>query len=244
MAEQFLDDPLDHLHDVELALAQVGIVELFKLMDQISPSAAPGPFGIAAPFADDLARLVDQFRVFEEHGVDVDEGGELGWRVLGRFLHRHQFALDSLDRRVETGNFLVDHARRNGEVRHLERRVRHEHGPPDGDAAGDGQTMQREAHGGLLAFAEIVGNQGQQAVIASCLIGAVGFERDLRTLAGRQHHHAHDALGVDAARPLAIQTSHLYLPASCVSLAEARACRPSLLMISVSLVSMVSDPAC
>src|SRR5574343_1489730 len=38
--------------------------------------------------------------------------------------------------------------------------------------------------------------------------------------------------------PLLIHTSHLYLPASWVSLAEARACSPSLLMICVSLVSM------
>src|SRR5574343_830070 len=42
--------------------------------------------------------------------------------------------------------------------------------------------------------------------------------------------------------PLLIHTSHLNLPASWVSLAEARACRPSLLMISVSWVSMNSFP--
>src|SRR3990172_759111 len=39
--------------------------------------------------------------------------------------------------------------------------------------------------------------------------------------------------------PFVIQISHLNLPASWVSLADARACRPSLLMISISWVSML-----
>ena len=48
--------------------------------------------------------------------------------------------------RVEAGDLLVDHARRDGQVRHLERRMRHEHGAPDGDATGNAETMQRKTH--------------------------------------------------------------------------------------------------
>ena len=32
---------------------------------------------------------------------------------------------------------------------------------------------------------------------------AIGLDGHFRTFAGRQHHHAHDAFGVDAARALA-----------------------------------------
>ena len=53
------------------------------------------------------------------------------------------------------------------------------------------------------------------------------------------------AMGAVAARwgPPALG-SHLFSKKKRVSLAEARACRPSLLMISVSLVSIFSGPAC
>ncbi len=45
-------------------------------------------------------------------------------------------------------------------------------------------------------------------------------------------------------RPLrSSQTSHEKLLASCVSLADARACSPSLLMISASAFGMVCSPA-
>ena len=134
-AEQFLDDALDDLDDVELALAQVGVVKLLELSDQMLHLLHQCPFGIAAPLADDLARLVDQLRVFQEHGVDVDEGGELGRGVLGGFLHGQKFALDQCDGGFEAGNFLVDHARCDGQVRNFQRCVRHQHRPSDGDAA-------------------------------------------------------------------------------------------------------------
>jgi hypothetical protein len=145
-AEQFLDDALDDLHDVELALAQIGVVKLLELSDQMLHLLDQRPLGVASPFADDLARLLGQFRVLQEHRVDVDEGVELGRRVLGAFLHLHQFVLDRLDRRVETLDLLVHHARRQGQVRHLQRRVRHQHRPPDGNAAGNAQTVQGKAH--------------------------------------------------------------------------------------------------
>jgi hypothetical protein len=146
VAEQFLDDALDDLDDVELALAQVKIVELLELIDQVFHLLDERPFGIAPALTDDVARLFGQLRVFEEHRVNVDEGIELGRRVFGALLHLDQLFLDRLDGVVEALEFLVHHARRQGQVSHLERRMRHEHGPPDGDAAGNAQAVQDEAH--------------------------------------------------------------------------------------------------
>ncbi len=146
MTEKFLDHPFDDLPDVILALAQVGIVELAELGNQTLHLLDQSPLGVAAPLANDLARLVEQFRVIEEHRVDVDERAQLGRRALGRLFHRFQFALDHLDRGFKAGNFPVDHARCDGQVRHLECRMRHEHGPPDGDAGGNAKAMQDETH--------------------------------------------------------------------------------------------------
>jgi hypothetical protein len=49
--------------------------------------------------------------------------------------------------------------------------------------------------------------------------------------AGGQHHHAHDAFGVDAALAAREPDFAGKLPASLVSLADARACRPNLLLM-------------
>src|SRR5476649_2552486 len=86
----------------------------------------------------------------------------------------------------------------------------------------------------LLALTEFVVDQRGQRDDAGAFVGAVGFQRDLGALAGGQHHHAHDGLGVDAPRITGSQTSLWYLAASWVNLAEARACKPSLLIISSS----------
>ncbi len=147
MAEQFLDHPLDDLNHVVLAFAQVGIVELLELPDQMLHLLDQRPFGVAAAFADDLARFFDQFGVFEEHRVDVDEGRELRRGVLGIFLHRQQFALDCGDGCIETGDFLLHQPRSQRQVRHFQRRVRHQHCPADGDAGGNAQSVQGKAHG-------------------------------------------------------------------------------------------------
>ena len=83
---------------------------------------------------------------------------------------------------------------------------------------------------GDLTSPELVGDQASSASMAS-RSRARRWSR-MRTSgvpdAGGQHHHAHDAFGVDAALAALIQTSQGKLPASLVSLAEARACRPSI----------------
>src|SRR5690606_39706705 len=60
---------------------------------------------------------------------------------------------------------------------------------------------------GSFAFAELVVDEGQQGRHRLLLALAAGLQRDFRAQAGGQHHHAHDALGVDA--PLAAADPHL-----------------------------------
>src|SRR6478736_2204442 len=50
-----------------------------------------------------------------------------------------------------------------------------------------------------LAFAEAVADERAQRVHRRNLVGALDLERDARSLASRQHHHAHDALRVHLA---------------------------------------------
>src|SRR6185369_5808256 len=51
----------------------------------------------------------------------------------------------------------------------------------------------------LPPFPETVADQAADRVHGLHFVRAVDLERDFRSLAGRQHHHAHDALGVHLA---------------------------------------------
>jgi hypothetical protein len=67
MAHQHLEHPLDHLHHVGLALAQVFVLDLLELLDQLLHLLHQGPLGVAAPRADQLARGLGQHRVGQQH---------------------------------------------------------------------------------------------------------------------------------------------------------------------------------
>jgi hypothetical protein len=54
-------------------------------------------------------------------------------------------------------------------------------------------------HSASLLFGQIVPDQCDDGVQRFRLVGAVGFEHDTAPLDRRQHHHAHQALGVDPA---------------------------------------------
>src|SRR4051794_22790777 len=59
----------------------------------------------------------------------------------------------------------------------------------------------------LLTFSEFVGDEGEERVHRFLFALADGFDRHLAAIPGGQHHHAHDALGVDA--PLSPGEPHL-----------------------------------
>src|SRR4051812_49867630 len=52
---------------------------------------------------------------------------------------------------------------------------------------------------GLLAFAELVVDESDDRRHRLRLVLAFGLDLDLAAETRRQHHHAHDALGIDAA---------------------------------------------
>ena len=81
LALQDLEHAFDHLHDVLLALAQVGVLEFVELVDHLLHLLHHGPFCVAAAFANQLAHAVGQRRIGEDHGVQIDEGGKLGRRT-------------------------------------------------------------------------------------------------------------------------------------------------------------------
>ena len=148
MAEQHLDQALDHLHDVGLALAQVGVLDFAELLDHVLHLLHQRPFGVAAAFGDQLARGLDQHRVGEHHQLQVDEGADLAVRLAGGGdrLQADQFALHGGHRLVQAGGLLLQVARGDVVVVDLEQGVRDEMHVPDRDALGDRQAMEGEGH--------------------------------------------------------------------------------------------------
>ncbi len=147
LAEQALQDPLDDLHDVGLALAQVGIVDRVELLDQHVHLLDERPLGVAALLGDDLLWRVRQRRIGEDHPVHVEERAELRRRIAAghRRVKPLELALHFAHRIVEARDLGTDVARIDRVVRDLERRVRDELRPPDRDAARNADAVEREA---------------------------------------------------------------------------------------------------
>ena len=110
-SDQLADDTLDDLANVVAALAQVDIVDLLELIDQDLHLLDDGPLGVATPFADDLLGHVAQFRVRQNHQVQVDERTEIGRRAVHPLLDCGKLAAHTCQGRFETRDFLFDEAR-------------------------------------------------------------------------------------------------------------------------------------
>ena len=137
LAHQHLEHALDDLHDVGLALAQVRILDRIELLDEHGGLLRQRPFGIAALLGDDPLRCFRERRIGEDHPVDVEERAELGRRVFRRHFRAQalQFLLHEAHRLRQACDFGPDLIGGDGIVRRLERRVRDELRPSDGDAA-------------------------------------------------------------------------------------------------------------
>jgi len=143
----FAHDALDDLAHVVAALAQINVVDFLELADQDLHLLHDRPFGVAAPLADDLLGHLAQFRVGENHQMQLYESADIRGRSLRGSLDRGEFTAHTGQRGVETGDFLFDQTRRNDQVRHLERGLRDEVRLPDGNPPRYRQTVQSEAHG-------------------------------------------------------------------------------------------------
>jgi hypothetical protein len=148
-ALQHLEHALDHLHDVLLALAQVGILEFVELVDHQLHLLHHGPLGIAAAFADQLAHAVGQRRIGQDHGMDIDEGGQLGRRPehAGVRAQGVELGAGGAHGAVEALQLARHVAFAQLVVRDLQRRVRNQVRPPDRDAARDRLAVEAEGHG-------------------------------------------------------------------------------------------------
>ena len=147
MTEQYLDHALDHLHDVVLAFAQIVVVDLLELLDQVIHLLLQGPLGIAELVGDDLGRHHRQRAVGQDHQMRVDEGAEFGRRVRRQLAANGlKVGLDRGDGVLETLNLLRHQRLRDQVMRDFQQRMRDQMRAADGDAAGDAYAVHGEAH--------------------------------------------------------------------------------------------------
>ena len=149
MSEQDFEHPLDHLDDVVLALAQVGILDLVELRRDLLQLLHQRPLGIAAPLADQLARHFGEQGIAEDHRMHIDEGGEFRRRAergAGLDPERAEFRAHRRHGAIEAGQLGLDVALLHQILRHLQRGMRDQAGMADGDARRNREAMDDEAH--------------------------------------------------------------------------------------------------
>ena len=155
MTGKLAHNALDNLAHVVAAFAQIHVVDFFELGDENFHLLHNRPFRVTAPVADDLLGRFRQLGVGEDHQMQVDEGTDVGRRMLHADFHRRKLAANPGQRRLETCDFLFHHAWRDDQVRYLECRLRNEVGLANGNAAGDSEAVQSETHGVLIPLRRI-----------------------------------------------------------------------------------------
>jgi hypothetical protein len=142
-----LHDPLRHLDHVVTAFAQILVLDLVELGEQGVGLRLERPFGVASLGLDDAPRRDRQHGIVEDHQVEVDERRELGG---GPGRHRGVQLLElrahPVHGRVEARRFLARLPAGHAVARHLQPGMRHQLRMPDGDAAGDADAVEGEAH--------------------------------------------------------------------------------------------------
>src|SRR5262249_26343092 len=147
LACQRLEHPLDDLYDVGLALAQISVLDLVEAGQQRVQLHLDRPLGVALLVFNDLAWRDRQRRILEYRQMQVYDRDELG-RTAGRnagayflelFAHAAYRPIEAhaLPRHLVGGHDVV---------RSLELCVRYQMRPADGDAAGDADAVEGEAH--------------------------------------------------------------------------------------------------
>jgi hypothetical protein len=148
LAHEDLEQPLDYVHDVRLALPEVWILDRVELLDQHTELLRQRPFRIAQLLGDRALRHFVQGGIGQDHPVHVEEGAEFGRRIARshRAVQGLQLFLDGVQRMGQALDFPGYLLGRDGIMRDLERRVRNELCPADRDASGDADAVQHEAH--------------------------------------------------------------------------------------------------
>ncbi len=145
-------DALDHLLQVGLAFAQVLILHFVKLARDHLQLGSQRPFGVVQAVGHPVLDAADEHFVLQQHQVHVQQRGQLVRRLLGA--HGGDALLQAVDlvhHRIAPGphaaDLCLDLVSLDEIVRDIHPAGRHQHGTPDGDAAGDCQAVDAEGHG-------------------------------------------------------------------------------------------------
>ena len=146
-AQQALDDLLQ----VGLAFAQVGILHLVELAADHLQLGGQRPFGVVVPLDDPVLDAAGELLVLQQHEVHVQQRGQFGVRVgraqVGQaLLHAADLLDHHLARGAQAFDLGLDLVGLDEVVRNVEPAGRHDDGPPDGNAPGNRQTVDREGH--------------------------------------------------------------------------------------------------
>ena len=151
LALDALDDALDHLLQVELALTQVGVLHLVELARQPLELGGQGPAGVVETVRDPVAHAAEDLVVLQQHHVHFQQCRQLSRHFLG---HGGQQQLDFLHhivaRRMHPGDFCLDLFRLDEIVPHIGAAGRNHHRAPDGDAAAHPYAVDRYRHPRIL----------------------------------------------------------------------------------------------
>ncbi|MCY1226977.1 hypothetical protein D9M69_436240 [compost metagenome] len=146
-AGQRLQDALDHLPDIGLALAQVFVLDLVELAHQFLEPRGECPLSVVAAAPDQRLGLARERLVVEDHRMHVEEGAHLFGRVARQVaLERRQLSAHRGAGGAQPFHLGIELVFIDQVVRHVQRRGREQVRAPDGDAARDRDAVQGEWH--------------------------------------------------------------------------------------------------
>ena len=166
------------------------------------------PLGVVEAVGDPVLDAADQLLVLQQHQVHIQQrrsaraappwGPSARWCVAGDGSRRPRRC--GPPHPLDLG---LDLLRLDEVVRDVHPAGRHQHGTPDGDAAGDSEAVDRRRSWSAALVIRPLRTCRQSAPAKRpwppARVRRTVSSDDLAADAGGQHHHAHDALGVDAA---------------------------------------------
>ena len=168
-AHQAFEYPLDYLGDIVTALAQIYVFDSVELRDQRIHLLNQRPLGVAQTLFDDAHRLFRQHRVRQDQPMQIQESPKVAGRRRGQLaVQGLEFGLHFLHRRLEARYFGRNLIGLDAIVRNVQRDRGDQVRTADGDAARDGNAVQRKAHAQLrgIFMASIFGSSFQQVLFA------------------------------------------------------------------------------
>ena len=250
---QTLDDTLDHLFQVGLAFAQIGVLHLIELARQTLELVRQGPTCVIEALGDPMPHPVENAFVLQQHQMHFEQGRQFAGRIFGQSSqHELHFLNDGIARLQHAVDFGLDrfwldevmlHSRPAG-GQHLG--AANGHAAPHANAlyhqgrTGNSHRLVRLCCGGACSTVcalhyspspNLSLNSATMASMASCSCSPDVSKTTSAPSPAASIITPMMLLALMRRAPRANQTSHGNVAASLLSLAEARACRPSLLLM-------------